>query len=272
MAYNYSADLQKRFQCQRVSEIPPVDIIADNKPIFLKCLSVLKHFFTKGAGAHAALKGFLFEGPPGTGKTELAKQVALEFSKLTRPRGVWHEPGGDEPFLLFLDGASIASPRWGDAEAALREVFSFGEFLKKEEGVDDPRVILLFDDIESLMLARSSEIAKEWHFSINAILFHELDKVNPAKTFVFATTNRSDLIDEALRDRLYSIEFTPPSKDSLLQIATYQLQQMGDIPEHNQKIILKAIEDAINQKRLVTIRDVERLVIMECVERGAWEL
>jgi len=259
------SEMQKKFKYQRVSQIAKVDIIADNKPIYHKCLAVLKYFFTRGVGAQAALKGFLFEGVPGTGKTELARQIAREF-------GIWTEVGKDEPFLLFLDGASIASPRWGDAEVTLREVFSFGELLGREERITNPRIILLFDDIESLMLARSSEIAKEWHFSINAVLFHELDLVDPGKTFVFATTNRPDLIDAALRDRLYSIEFRPPSRESLMEIAQYQLRAAGDIPQQHQNDILKVIAKQLDESKSLTIRDVQRLVIMECVERGAWEV
>ena len=122
------------------------------------------------------------------------------------------------------------------------------------------------------MLARSSEIAKEWHFSINAVLFHQLDLVDPSKTFVFATTNRPDLVDEALRDRLYSIPFSLPSRESLIEIARYQLRAMGDIREQHQAEILKAIEDELDRRKSLTIRDVERLVVMECVERGALEI
>jgi len=259
-------EIQKRFTYCLVSQILEVDIIADNKPIYHKCLSVLKHFFTIGAGTgdtggRAPLKGFLFEGQPGTGKTELVRQIAREFGAWTRP--LYTAPGKDEPVLLFLDGASIASPRWGDAEVTLREAFRFAD-------IQGRRTILLFDDIESLMLARSSEIAKEWHYSINAILFHELDAVDPKRTFVFATTNRPDLIDKALRDRLYPIEFRLPSRESLLEIATYQLRAMGDIPEQRQAEILNVIENELDKRKSPTIRDVERLVIMECVERNVW--
>lgn len=262
------AQPKPQFSVQPVPEIPKVDIIPDNREAYQKCISVLKHFFLKGVGPRAPLKGFLLEGPPGTGKTECARQVAREI-------GAWLIPGKDEAFLVFLDGASIASPRWGDAETTLRNVFrsalSYCEPLKKERK-SNPRVILLFDDIESLMLARSSEVAKEWHFSINAVLFHELDRVDPSRTFVLATTNRPDLVDEALRDRLYSIVFRHPSIESLLEVAKEQLKILGEMQTHHEKDILKAIENKLKALKSPTIRDAERLVILEFVERQVGEI
>lgn len=245
--------------CIPVSKIREIDeIIAENKGVFNTCWEVLKQFFTKGrVRGQSPLKGFLFEGPPGTGKTELAKQIARRTKDLK-----------EEIYLLFIDGATIASPRWGDAEKTLEAVFSFHEYLKRK-GVDDPKVIILFDDIESLMLARSSEIAKEWHFSINAILFHKLDELDASRNFVFATSNRPDLVDEALRDRLYPIEFKPPSIKSLLKIAKRILRDMG-VPDFRHGRVLEAIEERLREKESPTIRDVERFAIVECVERGAW--
>lgn len=267
MEYGALNTFWQKFQgfYQPVSKIGAVEIMPNNRRTYEQCIAVLRHFFTKGVGPRAPLKGFLFEGPPGTGKTELVKQIA-------RASREWITGSDGEPILLFLDGASIASPKWGDAEDILRAAFHFCHFLKEKEGITEPKVILLFDDIESLMLARSSGIAKEWHFSINAVLFHELDTLEASNTFVFATSNRPDLVDEALRDRLYSIKFALPNKDSLMEVAKQRIRDMGDISQQDQFEILKVIEQEIDQEQSLTIRDVERLVIIQCVERGVWEL
>jgi SpoVK/Ycf46/Vps4 family AAA+-type ATPase len=257
-----SLDLERAWKrlepfCQPVSTIREVNrIIDENEGILEKCLWVLREFFTKGrVSGRSPLKGFLFEGPPGTGKTELARQIARKTSP-------WFSEN-EQPYLLFIDGATIATPKWGDAEKTLQAVFSFHNFIRR-------KVIVLFDDIESLMLARSLEIAKEWHFSINAVLFHELDEIDVSKTFVFATTNRPDLVDEALRDRLYPIKFQLPSKESLLEIAKQVLCDMG-IPDYRQTNVLELIKKRLDKEESPTIRDVERFAIIECIEGRAWE-
>ena len=248
-----------RYFCKPASEIIPIEIIPDNKETYDKCLGVLKAFFTKGVGKRSPFKGFLFEGIPGTGKTELVKQIAKGISASIQ-----------NVHLLFIDGATIAAPKWGEAESILKAVFSFrNEFLASENGNKDPKMIVLFDDIESLMLARTSEIAKEWHYSINAVLFHELDNVDASKTFIFATTNKPKLVDDALRDRLYSIAFKPPNIKSLLQIAKLLLRDAG-VSDHMQIYILKIVEENLKENKFPTIRDMEREVIMQCIERKVW--
>lgn len=252
------------YQYVAAADIEPVRVIQENQDVYRRCLAVLKFFFTTGIAPGLPLKGFLLEGPPGTGKTELVFQVAREAS-------TWSLKGVDDVFLLVLDGATIASPRWGEAESLLRRAFDFTSVVIRDaQKVTRPRVVILFDDIESLMLARSSEIAKEWHFSINSVLFHKLDQLYSTDTFVFATTNRPDLVDDALRDRLYVVKVGLPSIESLLAMSATILES-GRVPRVYWDSILSSVENQLRGKVGASIREAQRLTVLECIERGMWE-
>ncbi len=198
-------------------------------------------------------KGFILEGPPGTGKTEIVKQVARKLDR--RLHNV---------FLLFIDGASIASPRWGEAEKNIKNVF--------HTEMRNSKLIILFDDIESLMLARGTDIAKEWHFSINSILFHELDDLNPADTIVCATTNRPDLVDEALRTRLYRIEVGALPIADLEIIVRDVLKASGVEGEKYDSMVNIVLEKLKKMETPPTIRDARHITVVECIKHRVWTI
>ena len=197
------------------------------------------------------------EGPPGTGKTEIVKQVAR---KVDRRLGNVH--------WLFIDGASIATPKWGDAEKALRRVFKSVEQLSKEHR--NPKLIIHFDDVECLMMARGVEIAKEWHYSINSILFHEIDRLDPFSAIVCATTNRPDLVDAALRDRLFVIEVPPPPIEQLRFVIREILDSTG-VSTKREKLEERIFSKLKNLEN-PTIRDARQLTVIECVESRVWSI
>jgi AAA+ superfamily predicted ATPase len=209
----------------------------------------------------SALKGFLFHGGVGVGKTAMAKRLTYELCRRFGDSGMARR-SSDEIVMVLVDGADIARGRYGDTEEQIRDIFKYardGQSGGHHRHEDDPkrRTILLFDDVESLFLTRNLASAKEWHFSQNSIFFHSIDDLDTAHTTVILTTNRIDLVDEAIVDRFLSYEFAAPPVSVLEQIVRDKgaLQRLS---EDDLQPVLNAIHAPEGVK---SIREVERMVM-----------
>ncbi|MDR0777892.1 MAG: CDC48 family AAA ATPase [Methanomassiliicoccaceae archaeon] len=144
-----------------------------------------------------APKGVLLHGPPGTGKTMLAKAVAGETSSN----------------FISLGGPAIMSKFYGESEERLREIFKDAE--------ENAPSIIFIDEIDSIAPKRD-EVSGEQERRIVAQLLALMDGLEArGKVVVIGATNRPNAIDEALRrpgrfDR--EIEISIPNRDGRLEI------------------------------------------------------
>jgi SpoVK/Ycf46/Vps4 family AAA+-type ATPase len=231
-------------------EIPRVELMDHLKPTEDLIFGTLKFFFSKKKfQVNAPFKGFIISGPVGTGKTELARQVS---------RRIAIEMPDMETVLIPVDSAVVASPKWGDAEAIFRILFG-------QAAVSTQRTILLFDDIESLFLSRGAKTAREWHYSIGSLFFHLVDNLNPSRGMVLATTNRPELIDEAIRTRLYNVPVSEVPIQHLLDSARKMIDELLE-SSSQREMIYKDVETRLRAQPNPTIRDCRQLVIVSCIE------
>jgi transitional endoplasmic reticulum ATPase len=120
-------------------------------------------------------RGVLLHGPPGTGKTMLARAVANE----------------SEASFFTINGPEIMGSGYGESEKALREVF-------EEAGKNSPSIIFI-DEIDSIAPKRT-QVHGETEKRLVAQLLTLMDGLQSrSNTVVIAATNRPDAIDEALR-------------------------------------------------------------------------
>ncbi len=147
-------------------------------------------------GIKKGIKGFVFYGDVGLGKTTIAKAIAYKLGA----------------YLIFVDGKDIARPLYGESESQIGEIFEEAHKLGR-------LTIVLIDDCESVFPARDWSKGASWHVAQNNVFFHELDSLDTSKVSVILTTNRYDLLDKAIKDRLLNIEFPKPSKKTLIEIA-----------------------------------------------------
>lgn len=199
------------------------------------------------------VKGFFLSGPPGTGKTTMATRLALELGERLGP--------SREVALVTVDGREIARARYGESEQRIQDIFQAAE-----SGFSDAArcVVLLFDDVESVLMARGSAHAKEWHFSQDSTFFHAVDQLDTSRVVLVATTNRPDLVDEAIRDRFLAYEIGPPPVDVLVAVADRLAQGQG-LPEAAVAELVLSVSAGAADGTVTSLRQVERLVLRSYV-------
>ncbi|MEM9518556.1 MAG: proteasome ATPase [Actinomycetota bacterium] len=139
-----------------------------------------------------APKGILLYGPPGCGKTLIAKAVANSLAKKVA------EVSGDKEarsFFLNIKGPELLNKYVGETERQIRMVFKRARE-KSEQGWP---VIVFFDEMESLFRTRGSGISSDIESTIVPQLLAEIDGVETLKNvIVIGASNREDLIDPAI--------------------------------------------------------------------------
>ncbi|HBU04642.1 MAG TPA: proteasome ATPase, partial [Acidimicrobiaceae bacterium] len=172
-----------------------------------------------------APKGILLYGPPGCGKTLIAKAVANSLAKKVA------EVSGDREarsFFLNIKGPELLNKYVGETERQIRMVFQRARE-KSEQGWP---VIVFFDEMESLFRTRGSGISSDIESTIVPQLLAEIDGVETLKNvIVIGASNREDLIDPAILrpGRLdVKIKIERPSEESAASIFARYLT--SDLP------------------------------------------
>src|ERR1700728_3923980 len=139
-----------------------------------------------------APKGILLYGPPGCGKTLIAKAVANSLAKKVAEAT---NNTSIRSYFLNIKGPELLNKYVGETERQIRLVFQRARE-KAEEGVP---VIVFFDEMDSLFRTRGTGISSDMESTIVPQLLAEIDGVEALRdVIVIGASNREDLIDPAI--------------------------------------------------------------------------
>ena len=139
-----------------------------------------------------APKGILLYGPPGCGKTLIAKAVA---NSLARKVAAQMGEGKGRSYFINIKGPELLNKYVGETERQIRLIFQRARE-KSEEGWP---VIVFFDEMDSMFRTRGTGISSDMESTIVPQLLAEIDGVEGLRNvIVIGATNREDLIDPAI--------------------------------------------------------------------------
>ncbi|NIZ92711.1 proteasome ATPase [Kineococcus rubinsiae] len=178
-------------------------------------------------------KGILLYGPPGCGKTLIAKAVA---NSLAKKAAALRGESQAKSYFLNIKGPELLNKYVGETERHIRLIFARA----REKASQGTPVIVFFDEMESLFRTRGSGVSSDVETTIVPQLLSELDGVELLENvIVIGASNREDMIDPAILrpGRLdVKIKIERPDAESAREIFAKYLTT--DLPLHEDDVLV----------------------------------
>ena len=196
-------------------------------------------------------KGVLLYGPPGNGKTLIAKAVAHALAE---------ESGAGGGVFLSVKGPELLNKYVGESERLIRLIFARA----RERAADGRPVVVFIDEMDSLLRTRGSGVSSDVETTIVPQFLTELDGVESLdNVMVIGASNRVDMIDPAVlrAGRLdVKIRIDRPSAESAVAIVRHYLTddlplQQGTDASALASVLVHDIMSRTLRRQLAEVRD-----------------
>jgi proteasome-associated ATPase len=190
-----------------------------------------------------APKGVLLYGPPGCGKTLIAKAVANSLAKQVARRTAELAKQGDsgiatkegKSFFLNIKGPELLNKYVGETERHIRLVFQRA----REKASEGMPVIVFFDEMDSIFRTRGSGVSSDVENTIVPQLLSEIDGVEGLENvIVIGASNREDMIDPAiLRPGRLDVKIKIERPDAEAARDIFSKYVVADLPLHQDDVV-----------------------------------
>lgn len=179
------------------------------------------------------IKGVLLEGPPGCGKTMLAKAAAVALAKT-------YGKSAQQSGYIYVKGPEVLSKWVGEAESTIRMLFKMAQEHQVQHGYP---AIVFIDEAEALLSKRGMGVSSDMEKTIVPSFLAELDGLGESGSLCLLATNRSERLDPAIvRDGRIDrrVRVKRPNREATQEIFEIHLRK---IPACRKADILKPLAD-----------------------------